>query len=248
MRTIAADSRPRVLRRALVTVGILPAVVALAMLGKVAVMMSHDEDGRAAFGDADFAAAADDFAANRTWNWFEPWVAPFDEGTARHADGSYDEAMDLYEQALETVPEIEECTVRINLALANEALGDLAADDAPPDHDLATEYWQAGIDALAAGDCPQDSGRGAEQTQDAKDVDQRLRDKLEQQQQQEQEQQQQNQPDRSDHPPGEERSQQQELEERNDKGREDRSDHQDRDGEGGGGPQGGTGGTPRPGW
>lgn len=239
--------RPRFLRRILVTIGILPALVALVVLGKVVVMMSHDDDGRAAFGAADFAPAADHFGANRTWNWFEPWIAPFDRGTARHADGSYDEAIGLYEEALESVPGVEECTVRINLALAHEALGDLAAQDAPPDPDLAAQHWQAGIDALAAGECPQDSGRGEEQTQDAADVDERLRQKLQEQQQQ----QDQDRPGEDQQQPEDQDSQQQELEERNDDGREDRrqeEEREDREDEGGGGQQGGTGGTPQPGW
>lgn len=241
--TAPVPGRPRVLRRLLVTVGLLPALVALVALGKVVVMMSHDEDGRTAFGAAEFTAAAEEYRANRTWNWFEPWIAPFDEGAARHADGSYDAAMGLYEQALETVPGVEECTVRINLALANEALGDLAAQDTPEDPGLAGQYWRAGIDALAAGGCPQESGRGAGQTAAAEDVDRRLREKLQQQADQQQDR-----PGQGEQPPDENGSRQQELEERNDQGRQERRDQQDQDGEGGGGPQGGAGGTPQPGW
>ena len=170
------------LRMILVLAGILPTLVALLFAVKVVAMLSHDRDGRGQFDDADYLAAADEFSANGSVNWFEPWISAFDEGAARHAEGDLEGALERYAAALEDVPAEEECTVRINIALADETLGDTALEEG--DADEATGWWQAGIDALAEGDCPTDSGRGEDQTQDAADVDQRLRDKLQQQQQQ----------------------------------------------------------------
>lgn len=238
----------RRLRRALWRAGIVPGVLVLVVLGKVLVMMSHDEEGRAAFTDTRFVQAAEEFAENRTWNWFEPWVAPFDEGAARHANEQYDVAVDHYATALETVPAIEECTVRINLALAHEALGDRAANTSPPNRNEATAQWRAGIQALAEGDCPRESGRGPEQTEDAAEVDQRLRQKLQQQRQQQQDDQQQP----SQPPPDQQTPQEEELEQRNEEGREDRQDQQGQqdppNDPGGGGGNGDPDGTPLPSW
>lgn len=242
----------RRLRRALWRAGIVPGVLALVVLGKVLVMMSHDEEGRAAFADTRFDRAAEEFAENRSWNWFEPWVAPFDEGAARHANEQYDVALDHYQTALETVPESEECTVRINLALVHETLGDRAATTSPPNRNEATAQWRAGIQALAEGDCPRASGRGPEQTEDAAEVDRRLRQKLQQQRQQQQDDQQQ--PPQP--PPDQQTPQEEELEERNEEGREDRRDQQeDQQGQqdppnepGGGGGNEAPDGTPLPGW
>lgn len=216
---MSSVSGRRRLRRALWRAGFVPALLALVVLGKVVVMMSHDDEGRTSFGEGQFIQAAEQFAENRSWNWFEPWIAPFDEGAARHANQQYPTAIDHYEEALQTVPGVEECTVRINLALAHEALGDRAASGSPPDRQEATARWRTGIDVLAAGECPRDSGRGEEQTRQAEDVDQRLRQKLQQQrQQQQQDPQQQQQPEQQQSP------QEQELEDRNDEGREDRRD------------------------
>ena len=223
-------TRPR-LRMILVLAGILPTLVALLFAVKVVAMLSHDRDGRGQFDDAAYLAAADEFSANGSVNWFEPWIAAFDEGAARHADGDLEGAVDLYVEALEDVPAEEECTVRINLALADETLGDTALEEG--DTDEATAWWQAGIDALAEGDCPIDSGRGQDQTDDAAAVDQRLRDKLQQQQQQQEQEQQQQQQDQQEQTPEERREQRQQerkerrLEERNDDAIEEKQDYED---------------------
>jgi hypothetical protein len=219
------------LRMILVLAGIVPTLVALLFAVKVVAMLSHDRDGRSQFDDAEYVGAADEFSANGSVNWFEPWVAAFDEGAARHADGDLEGALDRYADALEDVPAEEECTVRINIALADETLGDIALEEG--DGDEATGWWQAGIDALAEGDCPADSGRGKEQTEDAAAVDQRLRDKMQQQQQQQDDQQQQQQQDDQQQTPEERREQREQerkerrLEERNDDAIEEEQDYEE---------------------
>lgn len=225
-------TRPR-LRMVLVLAGLLPALVALLFAVKVVAMLSHDREGRGQFDDADFFAAADEFSANASLNWFEPWISAFDEGAARHADGDLEQALELYLTALEDVPVAEECTVRINMALADETLGDTALEEG--DADEAAGWWQAGIDALAEGGCPSDSGRGAEQTADAAAVDQRLREKLQAQQQQQEQQEEQQQQDEEQQTP-EERQEQREqerkerrLEERNEEAIEEEQDYEEGD-------------------
>lgn len=218
------------LRMILVLAGILPTLVALLFAVKVVAMLSHDRDGRSQFADAEYVGAADEFSANGSVNWFEPWIAAFDEGAARHADGELEGALERYTAALEDVPAEEECTVRINMALADETLGDIALEEG--DGDEATGWWQAGIDTLAEGDCPTDSGRGKEQTEDAAAVDKRLREKLQQQQQQQQDDQQQQQDDQQQTPEERREQRQQErkerrLEERNDDAIEEEQDYEE---------------------
>ena len=174
-RTPRPNPRAR-LRRALLVGGLLPALLVLGYAVKVGLMLQHEAAGREAFELGNYDGAAAEFFENRDLNWFQPWIAPFDEGTGHHGDGLYDKAIAAYEVALEDVPQRDECTVRINLALAHEAVGDQRQAD--QDLDGAIESWQAGIDVLAAGDCPTDSGRGQEQTGDAATLDGRLRDKF----------------------------------------------------------------------
>ncbi|WP_435770959.1 hypothetical protein [Nocardioides sp. SYSU DS0651] len=177
----------RRLRRYLLLGGLLPTVLVLAFAVKVVWMLQDNAAGRDAFLRGDYDGAQGSFAETRSLNLLEPWVAPFDEGTAHHAEGELDSAIADYGTALDDVPTREECTVRINLALAHEAVGDARAE--AQDHDGAIASWQAGIEALADGGCPQESGRGEEQTRDAEAVDKRLRDKVEQQEQERQQQQ-----------------------------------------------------------
>lgn len=186
----------REVRTLLLLAGLLPALLALAFAVKIGLMLSTDSAGRDAYDRGDRDGAAAQFHDNRTLNWFEPWVAAFDEGTAHHADGDPSRAIPLYEKALEDVPSREECTVRINLALAHEAVGDTALEDG--DAEGATAEWEAGLEALRAADCPIRAGRDQAQSDDAAAVEKRLEDKLEEQ---EQEQEQQDPPPEPQEPP-----------------------------------------------
>jgi cobalamin biosynthesis protein CobT len=215
-------------RKLLFLLGLLPLLLVTLYAVKVALLLSHDGDGRGAFDDKRYDAAAAEFAGNRSLNVLEPWVAAFDEGAARHAAGDLDDAVDAYTAALRDVPEDEECTVRINLALAHEAIGD--AKIQMPDRDAAIEAWQAGIDALEDGDCPEHSGRGEDQTADAKAVDDRLEQKIEEQQPEDQ----QDQPEQQDQPQNqpqqpEDRDKEQKLEQRNQSSQEERRESEQTD-------------------
>lgn len=167
-------------RRVLLLAGILPALLVLALTGKVALMLHNNAEGRDAFDGDDYDTAISEFTGNQRLNWFERWVTAFNEGASLHADGAWPDAITAYEKALEDVPRRDECTVRINLALVHEAVGDALQEDG--DTDEAIIAWQAGVDVLAAGDCPSDAGRGEKQTDDAAALDERLRNKVEQNQ------------------------------------------------------------------
>ncbi len=223
-----APSRRR-LRLILNLAGALPALLLVLYSVKVGLMLGHDGDGRARFDAEAYDDAAGEFAANRSINIFESWVAAFDEGTAHHGEGKYDDAIADYATALEDVPVEEECTVRINLALAHESLGDAAIE--MPDRKAALEAWQAGVDVLAKGKCPADSGRGKDQTADAAAVDERLRMKIEEQQPEEQQQQQQNQQQQQQQNQQEQDDKEERLEQRNQRGSTERRDSEQRDGD-----------------
>ena len=219
-------ARPR-LRRVLLLSGIVPALLVVAFLVKVLLMLHDNAAGRDAFDRGDHDGAQASFAENRTLNLLEQWVAPFDEGTAHHAEAEYDAAIADYRAALEDVPLREECTVRINLALAHESVGDARAEQ--QDREGAVDAWQAGVDVLAEGGCPEESGRGEEQTRDSQAVDERLRQKIEQQ-----EQEQQQQPPPPQPPPprggdgeGQQDPRQQELERNNERGQDQRHEDQE---------------------
>ncbi|GAA4076645.1 hypothetical protein ACFFOS_16630 [Nocardioides kongjuensis] len=217
----------RRLRVVLLLAGLVPVLLVAAYALKVTLMLQANASGRDAFDRGDLDGAAAEFAGTRTLNWFESWVAAFDEGASEHAQGRYAEAITAYRDALEDVPHRDECTVRINLALAHEAVGDAAAESGATED--ARSAYQAGIDVLAAGRCPQDSGRGEEQTADAGAVDERLREKLEQNQDQPQQPQDQQPPQQPQQPgdPGESDPRRDRLQEQNDRGADQRHEDQD---------------------
>lgn len=162
-------------RNTLWTAGLLPALIAVAFAVKVVLMLGHEGDGAQAYAAERFGQAREDYSANRRLNVIERWVAPFDAGVSAFRDGDPDGAVDLYLEALTVVPEEHACMVRINLALAYEALGDRAAADGDPE--AAVRHWLAGIATLEEGGCTDDAG-SEELTDDAVAVDERLRSKL----------------------------------------------------------------------
>jgi tetratricopeptide (TPR) repeat protein len=145
-----SDRRVR-LRRRLLVLGLLPLLLALALSVKVGVMLGLDDRGRSSFADSEFERAAEAFAANGRLNVFEPWVAPYDEGTADYRLADFATARALFEEALLVVPGERECLVRINLSLTLEALGDAGLADSR--RDLAEAFWREGIAVLDEGGC-----------------------------------------------------------------------------------------------
>ncbi|KRB76845.1 hypothetical protein ASE01_08710 [Nocardioides sp. Root190] len=223
--SIRPRSRSR-LRLVLMVAGVLPALLVLAFGLKVTLLLQDNASGRDAFERGDYDGAAADFFDTRSLNLFERWIAPFDEGAAHHAEGLYDEAIASYEDSLDVVPDREECTVRINLSLVHEAIGDERQER--QDAEGAIESWQAGIDVLAAGECPTDAGRGQAQSEDAGAVDERLRSKIEQSEQQQPQEQPQEQPqDPGEQDEGEQDPRRERLERNNERGEERRGGEQD---------------------
>lgn len=165
-------------RRILLIAGLLPLVVAVAFFVKVVVMMHHDAAGQSAWDERNGATALEEYAANRSVNIMERWLAPYDAGDAAFLLSDYDRAVGYYTTALDTVPYEHECTVRINLALADEKIGDAAAQAGSRDE--AEQAWKDGIATLTAGHCPTHAGQGAQQSKDAATVKKRLEDKLKQ--------------------------------------------------------------------
>ncbi|WP_156388614.1 MULTISPECIES: hypothetical protein [unclassified Nocardioides] len=211
-------------RNRLFLLGIVPLLAALLFVTKVGMMLSAQADGQSAYDKDKFSKAAKAFGDNASLNVMEAWISPFNEGAAKQRDEDYDGALEKYDDALKDVPDDKECTVRINIALVHEVLGDTAAEK--PDGEAALKSWQTGRDALAEADCPTDAG---ERTDDAKAVDERLRQKIEQEKQKQQE----NPPppkkdDKKEKKKQEKlKKQKEKLEKRNDKGRVDRKKSQD---------------------
>ena len=163
-------------RRVLLLIGIVPVVIGLAFLAKVILMGHHDRGGRDAWDVRDAATAMEHYSANRDLNVLQPWIAHFDAGNAAFLLGENARAVAYYGQALERVPDDHECTVRINMSLTQEAIGDRARDTG--DQAGAKAAYAKALATLQEGDCPTDAGQGPEQSQQGESVEERLKEKL----------------------------------------------------------------------
>ncbi len=107
----------------------LPVVLlALATSLKLASLGLTAQDAISAAETARYEESIDASDSLMTLNWFEPWVAYYDRGTASALAQEYNDATDDLSTALELAPPERSCDVRVNLALAWEELGDIYAE------------------------------------------------------------------------------------------------------------------------
>jgi hypothetical protein len=180
----AQHDRRRRVRGVLFVLGLLPLSLALLLVLKVAIMFHLNSRGRDDYGAEHYNAAAAAFENTLLGNALESWVAPYDLGTARYRQGEFAAARDQLEDALALAPAAQECRVRINLALADEALGDAAVADG--DVLAARADWAAGQAVLAQGGCTTEGDDASDRPTGAPlgerlaavAVDERLEDKL----------------------------------------------------------------------
>lgn len=126
---LAANRRRRSIRR-WVAIGLLPLTLGgLLFVGKLLSMYAFAHQSISSYvtgGYAESEAAARnlDFA-----NWFEPFKAPYDIGTALAGQEKLPQARKELERALPLAQGLDVCYVRINLSLVMERQGDKAQAD-----------------------------------------------------------------------------------------------------------------------
>lgn len=162
----AMNPRRRRLAHRLMLWSIPLAAMILLVTGRVVVLDITNDSGRAAYGRGDHGDAQLKFQENEALNPFEKWVAPFNDGGAKFRAGDPSGAVGSFERALGLAPEEHECTVRVNLAISREGVGDRLA---PQDQGDARRQWEQARKDLA--DC---------RSQEAQETEQRLEQKLEQ--------------------------------------------------------------------
>jgi tetratricopeptide (TPR) repeat protein len=115
-------------RRRLVLWSLPVVLLALAASVKLASLSLTAQDAITASETARFDESIEASDALMTLNWFEPWIAYYDRGTASARSQSFNDATDDLSTALELAPPERSCEVRVNLALAWEQLGDIYAE------------------------------------------------------------------------------------------------------------------------
>lgn len=127
------------------------AILLLAFSVKVFAMTSDTEAGRSSYGTGKYDEANRRFDATRVINIFEPWVAPYNQGTTLYQLLRYAEARTELEKSLTLVTPTYDCMVRLNLVATIEAQGDelMARQNAAE----AKKRYDEALEVLGKGDC-----------------------------------------------------------------------------------------------
>lgn len=126
---LASNRRRRSIRR-WIAIGSVPVVLAaLLFTGKILSMYAFAHQAISSYVVDDYAGSESSARGQEFLNWFEPYKAPFNVGTALAGAEKLPEARAKFEESLELATGLEVCSVRINLALVIERMGDAARTD-----------------------------------------------------------------------------------------------------------------------
>ncbi|WP_295101505.1 tetratricopeptide repeat protein [uncultured Microbacterium sp.] len=229
---LASNRRRRRIRR-WIAIGTLPlTLAALLFVGKILSMYAFAHQSITAYVADDYAGSEASARGQEFVNWFEPFKAPFNVGTALAGAEKLPEARAKLEESLDLATGLEVCTVRINLALVLERMGDAAR--AEGDGAGAAEFYGEALTVTTEMPEECNSDEAQEQSSDPdRDMQQSredLEDRLKQKQQNEQpppEEEQEQEPQ-----PSEEKLE--ELEDKLEQGTQERDQQQGDDGGGSG--------------
>lgn len=158
---------PRIARRnQLFTLGLLPALVVLLLALDVGLQLKANHDGRTAYDDKAYADAEQAFLDAAGVDLPEGWVKPFNAGAAAYQDAQYADAVAHFESALADAPDDRECSVRVNLALTHEALGD--EERRQGNRRQSLEKFGEARTVLEVGGCAEDDGQSVDRRLAAK--------------------------------------------------------------------------------
>lgn len=193
---LRSNRRRRRIRR-WVAIGTIPlTLAALLFVGKLLSMYAFAHQSITAYVVDDFAGSEASARGQEFLNWFEPYKAPFNVGTAFGGAEQLPEARTQLEEALDLATGLEVCGVRINLALVVERMGDAArADgDGAGAAELYGEALTITIETPEACRSKQAQLQSPDPQRDMADSLDGTADRLKQKQQEEEQQQQQPQP------------------------------------------------------
>jgi flagellar biosynthesis GTPase FlhF len=236
---LASNRRRRRIRR-WIAIGTLPlTLAALLFVGKLLSMYAFAHQAISAYVVDDYAGSEASARGQEFLNWFEPYKAPFNVGTALAGAEKLPEARAKLEESLALAHGLEVCTVRINLALVIERQGDAAREAG--DGAAAAQFYGEALTITAETPEECDSDEAQQQSSDPDRDMQQTKEDTEDRLKQKQQDQQQQQPQDPEEKPEEQQEPQpsedklDELKEKLEQGQQERDQRQDGDEPGGSG-------------
>ncbi|MUM06132.1 MULTISPECIES: hypothetical protein [unclassified Mycolicibacterium] len=169
----------KVLRRKLVVVSLLPALLVLGIAVKLVLMVAYGESARSDFLKYDSYGMDRDVRMLKSFNVIDSYKAYFAAGDRYLLEGKLADAEVEFKKSLELVEADESCPVRINLAVVLEALGDVK--NAAKHRDQAKPLWQEALTVVQqapAGCFNTTTEPNEEQRKHRNETEKRLQDKL----------------------------------------------------------------------
>jgi hypothetical protein len=231
---LLATNRRRRRIRLWVLIGTLPlTLAALLFVGKLLSMYGFAHQAISTYVVGDYAGSASAAQGQEFLNWFEPYKAPYNAGTALAGAEELDAARGKLEEALPLASGLDVCAVRVNLALVIERQGDAAraGGDGPGSVQLYGEALKVTAETPEECDSEEADQQSADPDRSLGDTLDDLQDRLQEKQQQSDQQ-----PDQGDQQPTQpDQDKLDELQQKLEQGAEERQQNQgDEDGPSGG--------------
>ena len=156
----------KLLRRKLILLSILPALVLVAIGVKLVTMVTYGYAARSDYLEYDSHGLADDVQVLKSMNAIDSYKAYFAEGDRYALEGRLTDAEAEFKTSLSLVDPAQSCPVRINLEVVLETQGDLKSADNRRDE--AKPLWQEALKTV------QEAPAGCFDTQTEPDEEQRL--------------------------------------------------------------------------
>ncbi|WP_407358890.1 hypothetical protein LTA6_001129 [Microbacterium sp. LTA6] len=235
---LLASNRRRRRIRFWIAIGTLPlTLAALLFVGKLLSMYAFAHQSITSYVVGDYSSSESAARGQEFLNWFEPYKAPYNVGTALGAAEQLPQAQVKLEEALRLAQGLEVCAVRINLALVVERRGDAAR--AEGDGVSAAEFYGEALTVTL--ETPEECNSEDAQNQspdpnrDMSESLEQLKDRLQQKQQEQQSPEEQEQPEEQQPEPQPSEEKLEDLQEKLEQGTEERDQQQNGDDPGGSG-------------
>lgn len=169
----------KVLRRKLLVISVLPALLVVGVAAKLVTMVTYGQSARSNFFAYSSYGMDHDVRKLKLFNVIDSYKAYFADGDRYLLEGKLADAESEFKKSLALVDQDESCPVRVNLAVVLEARGDVKNNE--KHRDQAKPLWQEALTVVQqapAGCFDTTTEPDEEQRKHRNDTAKRLQDKL----------------------------------------------------------------------